>query len=77
MIMGASQAGVGVLVISARKGEFEAGFDRGGTDTVLAKTLSIDLLVVVINKMNDPTVNWGRKIFDECLALPQELRLQI
>ena len=30
MIAGASQADIGILVISARKGEFEAGFERGG-----------------------------------------------
>jgi peptide chain release factor subunit 3 len=30
MMQGAAQADVGVLVISARKGEFETGFDRGG-----------------------------------------------
>lgn len=30
MIGGASQADVGVLLISARKGEYETGFERGG-----------------------------------------------
>jgi len=28
--MGASMADYGVLVISAKKGEFEAGFEKGG-----------------------------------------------
>lgn len=70
MIMGASQADVGVLVISARKGEFETGFDRGGQTrehAMLAKTLGVSFLVVVINKMDDPTVKWEKKRFDECV----------
>lgn len=71
MIMGASQADIGVLVISARKGEFETGFDRGGQTrehAMLAKTLGVSYLVVVINKMDDPTVNWNKKRFDECVT---------
>lgn len=41
---GAVQADVGILVISARKGEFETGFDRGGQTrehALLAKTLGV------------------------------------
>jgi peptide chain release factor subunit 3 len=71
MIMGASQADVGVLVISARKGEFETGFDRGGQTrehAMLAKTLGVSYLVVVINKMDDPTVNWSKDRYDECVS---------
>jgi len=30
MIMGVCQADVAGLIISAKKGEFEAGFERGG-----------------------------------------------
>jgi peptide chain release factor subunit 3 len=70
MIMGASQADVGVLVISARKGEFETGFDRGGQTrehAMLAKTLGVTYLVVVVNKMDDPTVQWSKERFDECV----------
>ena len=42
MIGGAAQADVGILIISARKGEFETGFERGGQTrehALLAKTL--------------------------------------
>jgi peptide chain release factor subunit 3 len=69
MISGAAQADVGVLVISARKGEFETGFDKGGQTrehAVLAKMQGINKLVVVINKMDDPTVEWSKERFDEC-----------
>jgi peptide chain release factor subunit 3 len=69
MIQGASQADVGILVISARKGEFETGFERGGQTrehAMLAKTLGINKLVVVINKMDE--CNWGQERFDECCS---------
>ena len=49
-------------VISARKGEFETGFERGGQTrehAMLVKTAGVRKLVVVINKMDDPTVQWS------------------
>ena len=60
----------GVMVISARRGEFETGFEKGGQTrehALLAKTLGVRYLVVVINKMDDPTVNWEKERFDECV----------
>lgn len=69
MIGGASQADVGILVISARKGEYETGFEKGGQTrehAMLAKTQGVNKLVVVINKMDDITVEWSKERFDEC-----------
>ncbi|KAI4347233.1 hypothetical protein L6164_008062 [Bauhinia variegata] len=68
MISGASQADIGVLVISARKGEFETGYERGGQTrehVQLAKTLGVAKLLVVVNKMDEPTVNWSKERYDE------------
>lgn len=69
MIGGASQADVGILVISARKGEYETGFERGGQTrehAMLAKTQGVNKLIVVINKMDDPTVEWSQERYTEC-----------
>ena len=78
MVQGASQADVGILVISARKGEYEAGFEKGGQSrehAVLAKTQGVNKLVVVVNKMDDPTVNWSEDRYKECTTkLTQFLR---
>eukprot|EP00897_Mesotaenium_endlicherianum_P002531 jgi/Mesen1/2305/ME000155S01402 len=71
MISGASQADVGVLVIAARKGEFETGFERGGQTrehAQLAKTLGVSKLVVVVNKMDDASVGWSQERFDEIVT---------
>jgi len=69
MISGTSQADLAVLVISARKGEFETGFERGGQTrehAMLAKTSGVKHLIVLINKMDDPTVLWSEERFNEC-----------
>jgi peptide chain release factor subunit 3 len=71
MIGGASQADVGILVISARKGEYETGFERGGQTrehAMLAKTQGVNKLIVAINKMDDPTVNWSEARYKECTS---------
>jgi len=71
MIGGAAQADVAILVISARKGEFETGFDKGGQTREharLVKTIGVKYLIVVINKMDDPTVQWSQERFDECVG---------
>jgi peptide chain release factor subunit 3 len=68
MISGAAQADIAVLVISARKGEFETGFEKGGQTrehATLVKTLGVRKLIVAINKMDDSTVNWSKERYDE------------
>ncbi|XP_015380512.1 PREDICTED: eukaryotic peptide chain release factor GTP-binding subunit ERF3A [Diuraphis noxia] len=69
MIGGTAQADLAVLVISARKGEFETGFDRGGQTrehAMLAKTAGVKHMVVLINKMDDSTVLWSKARYEEC-----------
>ncbi|KAK0049171.1 eukaryotic peptide chain release factor GTP-binding subunit ERF3A [Biomphalaria pfeifferi] len=69
MICGASQADLAILVISARRGEFETGFERGGQTrehAMLVKTAGVRHMIVLINKMDDPTVEWDESRFIEC-----------
>ncbi|WQF86266.1 Putative translation protein, beta-barrel domain superfamily [Colletotrichum destructivum] len=71
MIGGASQADVGILVISARRGEYETGFERGGQTrehAMLAKTQGVNKLIVAINKMDDATVEWSHERYQECTS---------
>ncbi|EFA83433.1 eukaryotic release factor 3 [Heterostelium album PN500] len=67
MISGAAQADVGILVVSSKKGEFEAGVDGGQTieHARLAKMIGIKHLIVLVNKMDEPTVNWSKARYDE------------
>ena len=71
MIGGAAQADVAILVISARKGEFETGFERGGQTrehAMLVKTAGVQRLIVVVNKMDDATVKWEKERYDEIVG---------
>jgi elongation factor 1-alpha len=68
MITGASQADAAILFVSAKKGEFEAGIGPGGQTrehAFLAFTLGVKQLIVCINKMDDPSVNWSQERYNE------------
>ena len=64
MVVGTSQADYAALVISARIGEFEAGFEKGGQTqehALLVKSLGVRNLVVIVNKMDDISVIWSEE----------------
>jgi len=68
MVTGASQADAAVLLVSAKRGDFEAGIGPGGQireHAFLNFTLGVNQLVVAINKMDDPSVNWSRERYEE------------
>jgi len=68
MITGASQADAAILVISCKKGEYEAGMGPGGQTrehAFLAKTLGVNQLVVAVNKIDDQTVAYSEARFNE------------
>lgn len=68
MISGANAADIGVLVISARINEFEAGFEKGGQTRehiLLMKSSSVQKIIVLINKMDDPSVSWSFERYSE------------
>jgi len=68
MITGTSQADVAVLVIAAGTGEFEAGIAKNGQTrehALLAYTLGVKQMIVLVNKMDDKSVNWGEARFNE------------
>lgn len=65
MISGAAQADVACLIVSAKPGEFEAGFEKDGQTrehAMLAKSLGAKNLIVCVNKMD--TVNWDQERFE-------------
>ena len=72
MITGASQADAAILVVSARKGEFEAGMSPEGQTRehmLLARTMGINQIIVAVNKMDAPDVNYDRKRYEQIVAV--------
>ncbi|MFH0748890.1 MAG: translation elongation factor EF-1 subunit alpha [Candidatus Bathyarchaeota archaeon] len=68
MITGTSQADAAVLIISAKKGDYEAGTSAGGQTrehVFLAYTLGVQQLIIGINKMDDQTVKWSQERYEE------------
>ena len=68
MITGASEADAAVLVVSAKTGERETALGPGGQareHAFLLKTLGVNQLVVCINKMDDQTVKYSEKAYND------------
>jgi peptide chain release factor subunit 3 len=60
MIMGACQCDIAVLILSAKEGEFESGFEKGGQTkehAMLARALGVQSMIAVVTKMS--TVGWA------------------
>lgn len=68
MIDAVSRADVGILIVSARSGEFEAGFKGGQTKEhlLLLKSGNVENVIVLINKMDE--CNWDKERFEEISA---------
>lgn len=68
LLLGACHADYVGLVISAKAGEFEAGFEKSGSTkehSLLAKSLGVTKIIVIVNKMDEESVKWSKKRFDE------------
>ncbi len=64
MIEAASRAEVGVLIVSARNGEFEVGMSGGQTKehVILLKLGGVEHLVVLVNKMDE--IGWDNNRYE-------------
>jgi len=71
MITGASQADVATVVLSAKPGETEVGLGFGGQTrehSFLLKTLGVQQIIALINKMDDATVKFAESRYNAVKA---------
>lgn len=67
MIFGTALADIAILIISIRKGEYEAGLSGQTLEhTLIARGMGISSLIVCINKMD--TINWDQKEYNHVVA---------
>jgi len=68
MITGTSQADCAILVIASPTGEFEAGIAKNGQTrehALLAYTLGVKQMIVLVNKMDEKSVDFSEARFNE------------
>lgn len=68
MITGTSQADCAILIIPAQVGDFEAAISKDGQareHALLAFTLGVKQMIVGVNKMDHPTVDWKEERYRE------------
>jgi peptide chain release factor subunit 3 len=66
MIVGACQSDLAVLIISAKMGEYESGFDKEGQTkehAMLARALGVHSIFCVVTKMD--TIEWDLERFNK------------
>ncbi|MFX0099622.1 MAG: translation elongation factor EF-1 subunit alpha [Candidatus Hodarchaeota archaeon] len=80
MIKGTSQADVAILVISAKTSEYDTAIGlkgQGREHAFLAKTLGVRKIIVAINKMDDNSVRYSEKRYNEVREGIQELLINV
>ena len=68
MITGTSQADAAILMIASDQGGFEAGFSKEGQTrehALLAQTMGVKQMIVAVNKMDDSSVKYSEKRYNE------------
>ncbi len=76
MITGASQADAAILVVSAKEGETETALAEGGQareHAFLLKTLGVNQLIVLINKMDATQPPYSKERYEQVKKMVQDL----